>query len=403
METSLLLPDLMPEEAAQARRVAAHLARKIQAAGGVWPFPAFMAAALYAPGLGYYAAGARKFGASGDFITAPEVSPVFGACVARQVAEVLGHLRAAGSGPLTLVEYGAGSGALLVQILLALEQCAALPEVYAIVEVSPDLRERQAAAVAALPEPLRRRVTWWPGHASHPWRGVLLANEVLDALPTERLRVTATGIERMQVVVQELPLGTFAPLWTVPDAALESWWETVCAQLPEPLRPGSQLEACLAAGPWVQEALATLESGVALYVDYGLPRSALYAPARAQGTFSAFFRHRQHADAFWFPGLQDLTAWVDFTAVAEAGLAAGATVAGFTTQAQFLVNSGLEAVFAEQAAITGEGMALARLTQGVQRLVMPQEMGERFKVIALAKGYDATLSGFGRRDLTATL
>jgi SAM-dependent MidA family methyltransferase len=403
METRLSLPDLMPEEAAHAQRVAVHLTLSIQAAGGVWPFPAFMAAALYAPGLGYYAAGARKFGASGDFITAPEVSPVFGSCVARQIAEVLGHLRATGSGPLTLVEYGAGSGALMVDILLTLAQCAALPEVYAIVEVSPDLRERQAAAVAALPEQLRHRVTWWPGHASHPWRGVLLANEVLDALPTERLRVTAAGIERMQVVVQERSPGTFAPVWTAPDAALESWWAATRAQLSEPLLPGSQLEACLVAGPWVQEALATLEAGVALYIDYGLPRSALYAPARAQGTFSAFFRHRQHADAFWCPGLQDLTAWVDFTAVAEAGLAAGATVAGFATQAQFLVNSGLEAVFAAQAAVSVGGPALARLAQGVQQLVMPQEMGERFKVLALAKGYDTPLGGFGRRDLTATL
>lgn len=447
MEASLPLPELSADEAAHAARVAAHLTAGIAAAGGKVSFAAFMAEALYAPGLGYYAAGARKFGPAGDFITAPEVSPLFGACVARQVAEVFGQLRAAdrataaggttasggavavGKLPVTLVEYGAGSGALAVQVLQSLAELGELPDTYAIVEVSAELRERQAAAVAAMPPDLAARVCWWPGHAVAPWRGVLLANEVLDALPVERLRCDTAGLQQQFVVAGNAGL---ALDWQPAVPVLQQWFAAIADELPQPLPAGTELEACLAAGPWVEEALAQLVSGVAIYIDYGLPRGQLYSPARPRGTFSAFFRHRQHEDALWHPGLQDLTAWVDFTAVAEAGLAAGAHVAGFTTQAQFLVNAGLDAAYAarlaaleagaagdilrcSEGAVAGMGVAhggstpetlawqLAALAQGAQRLVLPQEMGERFKVLSLAKGYDAPLSGFARRDLTDTL
>lgn len=415
MEASLPLPELTADEAVHAARVRAHLLAGLQAAGGRWPFAAFMAEALYAPGLGYYAAGARKFGPAGDFITAPEVSSLFGDCLARQGAEVFGHLRAAAGPPLTLVEYGAGSGALAVQVLRSLAELGELPDTYAIVEVSAELRERQAEAVAALPPALAARVCWWPGHAAAPWRGVLLANEVLDALPVERLRVGANGLEQCFVVANEAGL---ALDWQPAVPALRSWFADIAKELPLPsslsLPVGTEFEACLAAGPWVQDALAQLAAGVAIYLDYGLPRAQLYSPTRPRGTFSAFCRHRQHEDALWHPGLQDLTAWVDFTGVAEAGLAAGAYVAGFTTQAQFLVNAGLDAAYAErlarlEAGESGEQSAstrafkLAALAQGAQRLVMPQEMGERFKVLSLAKGYDEPLVGFARRDLTDTL
>lgn len=417
MEASLPLPALTADEAAHAAAVHVHLLKGLAAAGGRWPFAAFMSEALYAPGLGYYAAGARKFGAAGDFVTAPEVSPLFGGCLARQVAEVFAGLRREGTGPLTLVEYGAGSGALAVQVLQGLSALGTLPEVYAIVEVSADLRERQAEAVAALPPELAARVCWWPGHAAQPWRGVLLANEVLDALPVERLRLGSGGLEQQFVLAVEAGL---ALAWQPAAPVLQEWFEGMAGELPQPLPEGTEFEACRAAGPWVEEALAGLEAGVALYIDYGLPRAQLYSPARPRGTFSAFFRHRQHEDVLWHPGLQDLTAWVDFTAVAEAGLAAGAHVAGFTTQAQFLVNAGLDSAYAEAAAAlettaeftgvqAGEQSAsalalrLAALAQGAQRLVLPQEMGERFKVLALAKGYDAPLAGFARRDLTDTL
>ena len=415
MEASLPLPELTADEAVHAARVRAHLLAGLQAAGGRWPFAAFMAEALYAPGLGYYAAGARKFGPAGDFITAPEVSPLFGDCLARQVAEVFGNLRAAAGPPLTLVEYGAGSGALAVQVLQSLAELGELPDIYAIVEVSAELRERQAEAVATLPPSLAARVCWWPGHAAAPWRGVLLANEVLDALPVERLRVGADGLEQCFVVANEAGL---ALDWQPAVPALRSWFADIAKELPLPsslsLPVGTEFEACLAAGPWVQDALAQLAAGVAIYLDYGLPRAQLYSPTRPRGTFSAFCRHRQHEDALWHPGMQDLTAWVDFTGVAEAGLAAGAYVAGFTTQAQFLVNAGLDAAYAErlarlEAGESGEQSAstrafkLAALAQGAQRLVMPQEMGERFKVLSLAKGYDEPLVGFARRDLTDTL
>ena len=415
MEASLPLPELTPDEAAHAARVLAHLVAGLQAAGGRWPFAAFMAEALYAPGLGYYAAGARKFGPAGDFITAPEVSPLFGDCLARQVAEVFGNLRAASGPPLTLVEYGAGSGTLAVQLLQRLAELGELPDAYAIVEVSAELRERQAEAVARLPPALAARVCWWPGHAAAPWRGVLLANEVLDALPVERLRIGGEGLEQRFVVASAAGL---ALDWQPAVPELRAWFADIAKELPLPLSlslpVGTEFEACLAAGPWVQDALAQLTAGVALYIDYGLPRAQLYSPTRPRGTFSAFCRHRQHEDALWHPGLQDLTAWVDFTGVAEAGLAAGACVAGFTTQAQFLVNAGLDAAYAArlagleagepvEAGAATRALRLAALAQGAQRLLMPQEMGERFKVLSLAKGYDDPLVGFARRDLTATL
>ena len=415
MEASLPLPELTPDEAAHAARVLAHLVAGLQAAGGRWPFAAFMAETLYAPGLGYYAAGARKFGPAGDFITAPEVSPLFGDCLARQVAEVFGNLRAASGPPLTLVEYGAGSGTLAVQLLQRLAELGELPDAYAIVEVSAELRERQAEAVARLPPALAARVCWWPGHAAAPWRGVLLANEVLDALPVERLRIGGEGLEQRFVVASAAGL---ALDWQPAVPALRAWFADIAKELPLPLSlslpVGTEFEACLAAGPWVQDALAQLTAGVALYIDYGLPRAQLYSPTRPRGTFSAFCRHRQHEDALWHPGLQDLTAWVDFTGVAEAGLAVGACVAGFTTQAQFLVNAGLDAAYAArlagleagepvEAGAATRALRLAALAQGAQRLLMPQEMGERFKVLSLAKGYDDPLVGFARRDLTATL
>jgi hypothetical protein len=300
-------------------------------------------------------------------------------------------------------------------VLQTLAELGELPDAYAIVEVSAELRERQAEAVATLPPALAALVCWWHGHAPAPWRGVLLANEVLDALPVERLRTGVNGLEQRFVVAGEAGLTLH---WQPAMPALQAWFAEVSKELPLPLSlslpVGTEFEACLAAGPWVQDALAHLAGGVAFYIDYGLPRAQLYSPARPRGTFSAFCRHRQHEDALWHPGLQDLTAWVDFTGVAEAGLAAGASVAGFTTQAQFLVNAGLDAAYAAMVAglevderdeqnSARQTLRLAALAQGAQRLVMPQEMGERFKVLSLAKGYDEPLVGFARRDLTDTL
>lgn len=420
MEASLALPVPGPDELAQVERVRGHLRTMLEAAGGCLPFSLFMNEALYAPGLGYYAAGARKFGADGDFVTAPETSPVFGGCVARQVAEVFDALRRQSpEAPLTLVEYGAGSGALAVQLLEALAALDALPKEYAIVEVSADLRERQAASIAGRLSPeLARRVVWWPGHANRPWRGVLVANEVLDALPVERLRIGEHGPEQCFLTTQDDTVrGELAFRWqaAMPEMAAAATRLQAAAiaanpeSMPERWPVGTQFEVCPAIASWVGEALAQCGGGIALYIDYGLPRTQLVGPSRPAGTFSVFFRHRQHEDALLYPGLQDLTAWVDFTAVAEAGLAAGAQVAGYLTQAQFLVNAGLDAVFAESLGAlehldaSDRVREQARLSQGVQRLVMPQEMGERFHVLALAKGYDGPLSGFARRDLAHTL
>lgn len=395
MLTPLDLPPLTPDEQAHSARVTAHIRAELAAAGGWLPFARYMELALYAPGLGYYSAGARKFGRDGDFVTAPEISPAFGRCVATQCAEVLDAL---GGG--SVLELGAGTGSLAAEILAALDREGRLPERYLILEVSADLRERQQARLASLPPALRARVAWLDALPATV-HGVLVANEVLDALPVERFRRTVDGVERLGVGVgADGESFVTVPRPAAPDlvAAVAAVEQDLGARLPA----GYASEVCLALAPWLAAVTAPLERGAVLLFDYGVPRADYYALDRDGGTLACHYRHRRLDDPYARVGLQDLTAWVEFTRAAEAALAAGLEIAGYTTQAHFLLGTAFDAHVADLVREAGPGPG-ALLAHGAARLVLPGEMGERFKCLALVRGLDGPLRGFALRDFTATL
>ncbi len=392
-----------PLDAAQREQLAATTAalRALLAARGGWlPFDEYLQQLLYAPGLGYYSAGAAKFGAAGDFVTAPEISPLFGACVARQCAPLL----LAGA---ELLELGAGSGALAATLLASLAQLEALPQHYYILEISADLRERQRARIATLPAALRARVQWLEALPTRPIRAVILANEVADALPFQCFAVTA-GESRAPGAAAH----SYFERGVAADAAGELRWEQrpasaglarelqrLSASLPQPFAPGFQSELCMRLDPWIATLSATLESGMILLFDYGLGRGELYHPQRDSGTLRCHYRHRAHDNPFLYPGLQDISAWVDFTRLAEAASAAGLEVAGYCTQAAFLLGSGVGLELAD----APDAGARARLAAQARELLMPGEMGETFKVMALTRAVNTALAGFTHQDLRRLL
>ncbi|MGA0000573.1 MAG: class I SAM-dependent methyltransferase [Steroidobacteraceae bacterium] len=392
MLTALPLPELEADELAHCARVEALIGAEIDAAGGWMPFARFMELALFAPGLGYYSAGARKFGAHGDFITAPELTPVFGACLARSIAGVLED-----TGGGDLLEVGAGSGILAASLLGELQALDRLPRRYRILEVSGELRQRQRQALESL-GPLAERVEWLDAPPAADWDGVLVANEVLDALPVERFMLGDAGVDSIGVVRAG---SGFAAEARPADDGLAAELDRRLAGLAR-LPSGYVSEIARWSGPWVESLLARLRRGLALFIDYGLPRAQYYHPSRQGGTLCAFFRHRRVDDVLARPGLQDLTAWVDFTTVAEAGLTAGFEVAGFSTQAHFLLACGLDTAL-ERHARGLSPLAARRLGQAAATLVLPGEMGERFKVIGLGRRLGRAVQGFGFRDLAGSL
>jgi SAM-dependent MidA family methyltransferase len=384
------LPALTVEECACLDRMRTYLGARIADAGGALPFDRYMDAALYAPGLGYYVNGRRRFGADGDFVTAPEISPLFGACVANQVAECLAGV---GAGAAVL-EVGAGSGRLAADLLQGLERQGALPAAYRILELSPDLRQAQREALQAAVPHLLDRVTWLDALPAAPFSGVVIGNELLDAMPVHRFRRHHGDWQELCVAADGEGLGDRWVQVASPGLAgrLAQIWPD-----PAPVADGYRSEVNLRLGPWLNAIAGNLARGVVLLLDYGYTRREYYHPERAQGTLICHFRHRAYADPYLLPGLQDITANVDFSAVAGAAVDAGLAVAGFTTQAFFLIDNGLDALLA-----ASEPGAVSRhldLVQGAKRLTLPSEMGERFKVIALARGIDAELRGFRSRDL----
>lgn len=386
-------PPLSAEEAAHGAKVAAHIRALIAAEGGWLPFSRFMREALYAPGLGYYVAGRQPFGAGGDFVTAPELSPLFARCLARQVAEVL---QRAGGGDI--VEFGAGSGLLAAELLEALARLDALPRRYRIVEISAPLRAMQRERIDRL-RPDAVRVDWLDEAPADAWQGVAIANEFLDALPVDRFRIAAAGIETIGVVAED---EDFAWRARPADAALSAVIGTLSARLPEKLPAGYVSEWCPTLPAWLSRATGQLSCGALLIADYGLPRAQYYHASRDGGFLCGFHRHRRVDDALVRPGLQDLTAWVDFSAVAQAAQSAGLEIAGFTTQAHFLASLGIERELAALVAAAGEAGRPA-LTQGAQTLLLPGEMGERFKAMALTRDLPGPLAGFRFRDFSASL
>jgi SAM-dependent MidA family methyltransferase len=381
---------LSQDERQHSQAVAEMIRARIAASGGWLAFDAFMELALYAPGLGYYSAGAVKLGARGDFVTAPETSPLFGECLARQCAQVL---TATGGG--SILEFGAGSGALAASLLETLASLGALPEEYAILEVSADLAERQRARLQRLPEALQRRVRFLSRLPEHPLRGVVIANEVLDALPCERFVVRDRGVRALGVACDAN--GTFVERETEASERLVRLAQPLVDEFR--LAEGYRSEVSSRLKPWVATAGECLQQGVMLLVDYGLPRAQLYHPQRREGTLRCHFRHQAHEDPLILVGLQDISSWVDFTRVADAGAAAGLSLVGFTTQAGFLIGTGIDELLS---AAPDEKTRLQR-TGEAARLLLPGEMGEAFKVMALGRELNEPLVGFTFQDLAPSL
>ena len=366
----------------------------IVAAGGWLSFERFMELALYAPGLGYYSAGSTKIGSSGDFVTAPEISDLFSRCVARQCAQVLSVTGG------EILELGAGTGRMAAVVLESLAAAGVVPDRYSILEVSADLAERQREHLRLLPQELRQRVVWLERLPERPIRGVMLANEVLDALPCQRFVVSSKPdpASFLQLGVS-LDGASFVESTTPPTGALGGACEALLSELPQPLPDGYTSEICLRLEPWIASVGECLERGVILLFDYGLPRSHYYHPQRTNGTLRCHFKHLAHDNPYINVGVQDITAWVDFTRVAEAAVDSHLDVAGFCTQAAFLLATGIES-FAAEAVGTVEQ---ARRAGEARRLLMPGEMGEAFKVMALIRDYDVALDGFSLQDLRHSL
>lgn len=385
------LPEPTAPESAHGARVAQALAARIRAEGPL-RFDAFMDFALYAPGLGYYSAGATKIGPAGDFTTAPELGTVFARCLAEAIAPALD-----GDG-CELVELGAGTGALAVGLLPALAALGRLPARYRIVEVGADLRERQRAAIGALDAALASRVEWLDAPPDSPWRGALVANEVVDALPCRLFE--QRGDRLVELGVGLGADGCFQWRDLEPDPAFAADVAEVLADgRDRPDRYRSEIRPQVPA--WLAAVLGRLETGLAVFVDYGFPQSEYYLPARSMGTLRCHYRHRAHDDPLVLVGLQDLTASVDFSQLAGAGRTLGFEVACYATQAAFLFACGLPRILAESA--TAEPLVLARLGAEVRRLTLPGEMGERFKVLALTRGLDPRLLSIVQADSSGRL
>jgi SAM-dependent MidA family methyltransferase len=366
---------------------------EIDAHGGWISFEKFMDMALYAPGFGYYSAGAHKLGFGGDFTTAPEVSELFGACVAQQCADVLGAL---GTG--SVCEIGAGSGKLAADILSRLEVWGALPDQYWILEVSADLRERQRAYLSERVPQLMTRIAWLDSPPDPLFRGLILANEVLDALPVARFRWRSADAEeigvrhasgRLEWAARPADTDMLAACRVQNQATGDQWEE------------GYVSEYCPRLAAWTQQVTASLVSGAVLWFDYGLPRAQYYLPERHDGTLICHFKQRVCEDPLRRVGLQDISAWVDFTALAEASKSAGFDLAGFTTQAYFLAGTDIDK---HMRALAGDDPSrFARFANQARQLMMPGEMGERFKAMAWTRNLYLPLRGFALQDLRHTL
>jgi SAM-dependent MidA family methyltransferase len=370
------MTELSPPDAdalALSARLEARIREDIAAAGGRIGFDAYLQHALYEPGLGYYVNGLRKFGAGGDFTTAPERSPLFARTLARQVEQVLGAVPGG-----EVLEFGPGSGALAVGLLAELDRLGCAPTRYLMLELSADLQQRQRDAISRRVPHLAARVEWLT-RLPERFSGVAIANEVLDAMPVRRFRVTAAGLAELCVVVQEGVLR----LQAVPTEDASVAGRLAGLDLPT----GYETEINFAAEAWVRSVSEWLEAGLLLLIDYGYPRVEYYHPQRAAGTLRCHYRQQAHDDALRWPGLQDVTAHVDFSAVAQAGCAAGLTLAGFASQAQFLINCGLPQLLE---AVDPAGADYLDLALQARQLLLPQAMGEAFKVL----GFTRALAGF---------
>jgi SAM-dependent MidA family methyltransferase len=384
------MPPSLPAPGAEAAQHSASLTasirRDITAQGGWISFARYMELALYSPGLGYYAAGAHKFGEAGDFITAPELSPLFGRTVARQVAEIMAQSAS------NILELGAGSGKLAVDMLAELEQLGSLPDSYSILEVSADLRARQQTLLCEhLPHLLGR--VHWLDELPEKFSGAVVANEVLDALPVHLVHWRDSALTERGVSASEHGF-----IWqerAISDAHLLHAAQQIR------MRDDYVSEICLAARGLVNSLAQRLEQGAILLIDYGFGAREFYHPQRSSGTLMCHYRHHAHDDPFFLPGLQDITAHVNFTDIAECGIDAGLELAGYTSQAFFLINCGITGLLQDT---SPENLRdYLPLSAQLQKLTSPAEMGELFKVIAFGKNLEDPLSGFTSGDLSRSL
>lgn len=388
---SLPTPDANAQALSQ--RLSALIRDEIRVMGDL-PFSRYMERVLYEPGLGYYSAGSRKFGEAGDFVTAPEISPLFSRCLARQCAQVLEAL----PGETTLLELGAGSGAMAVDLLSELSRVKCLPDRYLILEPSADLRDRQQRRLAESLPSMSPRIEWldrWPAQAID---GCIIANEVFDALPVDRFLLEDDDAHSLHVSLDgEQFCWRRAPL----EGDSRAFVDALLADTDQKFPREFCSERCPSLTGFVASLSECLGRGAMLVTDYGLTHSEYYLPERAGGTLTCHYRHRAHDDVFFWPGLQDLTAWVDFTALASAATEHGMTLAGYTTQAHFLMASGLSDMLSDQ-----EGLSTSdrlRLAQQVKTLTLPGEMGECFKAIAFLNNMELDLLGFRQRDFSDRL
>lgn len=366
-----------------------HIAREIDAAGGWIGFDRFMDLALYTPAQGYYSGGAHKFGAQGDFVTAPELGPVFAQSLAAQAVQLLRL------GSPQIIEVGAGSGQLAVDLLRELERRGSLPDSYAILELSGELQARQRQAISAQAPQLLSRVRWLE-RLPECFDGLVLANEVLDAMPVHLVVWKSTGVVERGVAIDN---GRFA--WVDRPASGRLLERALALAAECDMPPGYLSEVSLAAQAWVAAWATRLGRGALLLIDYGFPRREYYHPQRSSGTLMCHYRHHAHGEPFYLPGLQDITAHVDFTAIVESGCWAGLELLGYSTQSSFLFNCGLAEVLARTPA--SDGRRYLPLAGAANKLVSPAEMGELFKVIALGRGISEPLLGFSSGDRSATL
>ena len=389
------LPEPDKVSAEHSSKLTAMIQQALADQGGVIPFSEFMNMALYAPSMGYYVAGQRRFGADGDFVTAPELGDVFARCLARQVAEVLSALDGDGD----VLEFGAGSGRLAVSLINQLESLDALPERYLILETSPDLQLRQQEMVRQQIPQHFGRFSWLDRMPQKAIQGVILANEVLDAMPVEMFAVDDEGIAQQYLV----KTGGNGFQWD--SCRAEGKLVEQIDRLDLPAGYSSELNP--AVDGWVAMLAGGLAQGVVLLIDYGFPRHEYYHPQRTGGTLMCHYRHHSHPDPLTLVGIQDITAHVDFTTVAEAAVAAEMDVLGYTTQANFLLGSGLTEMMVMDDEKDDENDTLTKqqlsMNHEIQLLTSPAEMGELFKVIALGKNYHHQLSGFEFRDLRGKL
>jgi SAM-dependent MidA family methyltransferase len=388
------LPEPDVQAIAHSEQLIELIRNEIDEQGGRISFARYMELALMAPGLGYYSAGSRKFGEQGDFVTAPELSSLFSRCLARQCQQVLSHLQSDAEQVADILEFGAGTGIMAADILSELERLDSLPSRYYILEPSADLQARQRETLQAREPHLLPRVEWLQAMPSHLFNGVILANEVVDAMPVHRLRIQQQQIDECFVEWRE---HRFQWCYGQPtDTRLQQRAQRLQGQLDLSANDKYVTEINLLLDGWISTLAQQLKKGAIVLIDYGFPQQAYYHVQRNRGTLMCHYRHRSHEDPFVYPGLQDITAHVDFTALAEAAAEAGLDVAGYCTQAHFLLSCGLSEMLLAVGDV--DSIDYLKATQQVKTLTSPEQMGELFKVIALSREIDLPLQGFMFKD-----